>query len=415
MTRRAARRIEWAAGAAILAVYLVHGALAQPRTTVHDGLGWDGVFYHRTAERFARGEELSGQAPYIHRLAAPRIAAWIAPQDPRDGFLAMNLAANIVYALLLVPWFRRWIRTPWLRIVALLLCIAHWHGPVRHLFVEPVTVDPWANTLMLAGLLAIMSRHAAAPFVLVGATAAGVLFRESLLLLPLAAAAQEFFAPRRTVRGRGAAVLCAAAAGLFLYAACRLTVVETHLPFSFAAAALDFLYRKSLPLLVHPLFLAYGPLIAIFIKFPRDLGRLMRVRPGATFFLVATVILSMIGGSRAERILLWAFPVVLACAGRIAERRAATVLAPAPAITFAVTLAVSGRMFFTTPDFFCPAPDRFVLFLTPLGSRFPYMDLLADGAGIVWRLVSLLQYLYVTLLLHHLMGRAAHAREEAPA
>ena len=172
--------------AAVLAISLA----TQEPMTANAGRGFDGATYYAAAEQLAAGGAPAGEARFASRLGTPLLAALVSPDDLIDGFRIVNLSAALVSTLLFLAWLRRYLDTPWLRLVLVAVYASHWLQLIRFTVFYPVLADACAQAFCFAGLLAIgayQKTPSAGTLAIVAAiSAVGVVFREIVLLVPLA-------------------------------------------------------------------------------------------------------------------------------------------------------------------------------------------------------------------------------------
>ena len=177
----------------MIAIVLTIQAFAfgtQQRISVNGGLGYDGSNYHEIAEQIRAGEPPRGVWRFARRVGTPLLVAVIGGDDLIGTFQTINACAAFASALLLLAWLRRYLDSAWLRIALVVVYATHWLQLVRFTAFYPVLVDACAQTCCFAGLHVIASyekQPAGWKVVLVSlVSVAGVLFREAVLLIPLA-------------------------------------------------------------------------------------------------------------------------------------------------------------------------------------------------------------------------------------
>lgn len=170
----------------------------------------------------------------------------------------------------------------------------------------------------------------------------GALFRESVLVVPLAA----FLASR----GKAWLPLAAGALGV------GLTHFLAHQSdgYSFARTVGQWAYNKPLPVYVHGLFIAFGPALVLSLVFWRTALAWLKEQPTLAWTLVGFLILGWVGGSDTERIVYWAMPVVYPLLGVILEKHT---LPREFLFALAACQLLSHRIFWTLPDYPGPYPD----------------------------------------------------------
>jgi len=402
---------------AVLLFLLVGGvtALTQPPVTFNSGKGWDGVSYYAMADQFRAGVRPDADAPFVHRPGTPFLASLVPGSDRIAAFRAVNVAGSLLATLLLLYWLSHFLRERWLRLALVALFLIPWHAPARFTFFYPVYTDPWLFVFLLLGWIAIKRYEddpGPGPLARLGATTAvGVVFRETVLLIPLAflyssvrrsLASGDRFAflqmPVPALAGpRYRRLFIPLLLGLAAsFAVHRLT--SDRGPYSSAEWALIWGTEKSAVLWLEGIFLAFGPVVVIPVVFWRTLVPFFRENRAlaASFFALAA--LSYFAGSDTERILYWAMPIVCLAIGLSVQERPAVFRSLPLVLLLAVSQGVSQRLFWTTPDY----PNDFVTpppVLTPPTSRCQYFDLYSYHGTVSLQGVSLVQYGALALLI----------------
>ena len=337
------KKTEWGLVAALFVLVAALCLAFQKPLTYHDGQGWDGVSYFQMAQQIAHHERPSAIGPFAFRLGTPALVAWLFPGDILLGFRLINLAACLLSTLFLTLWLRRLIQTPWLRLAFVATYLTQWHAPLRFTAHYAAYTDPWLFVFVLALLLTLppfAKPHPegtrVASFWLVGGGCVGTLFREAVIVVPLAL----FLA----TRGRQWLPLLGGILGIV---ATHLLATQTD-SYSFARTVGQWAYNKPLPVYVHGLFIAFGPALVLPIYFWQTAKSWLRANPTLTWALAIFLVLGWVGGSDTERIVYWAMPIVYALIGAILEVHA---LPKSFLIALAILQLLSHRVFQTLPDF----------------------------------------------------------------
>jgi len=392
----------------------------QEPISLNGGRGWDGVEYARVAEQLAAGKRPRAEAPFVYRVGAPALAAWLSPGDPLRGFRLVGGVAAALAPLLLFAWLGRFGLRSSTRLLAAALFATQWHAPLRLTPFYPAHADPLMWPLWLGGLLLLeRSRRAMAgpsPRLspgLLAAWCAGALAatpcREALLLPALALpfvtsplllawaprAAWASFARQR----RHARLALPALAGLLAFALVRAWVEPTN-SYGFLKTALVWAWTKSDPAFLHGLAQAVGPaVLALLLLGWREAGAFLARRQELMVLLVGVLAAGWLGGSDTERLLYWGAPVFLLLAGQALERLGETgALRGGSAAAFlaflALAQALSQRMWWTIPDH--PGTEDLAWpLLTPLSDAGRYLDLWSQHARPEVAVLSLAQYVVV--------------------
>jgi hypothetical protein len=395
VTKRAELAIVFAAVLAIQAVTL----LTQTPINIDGGQGYDGKYYYAVAQQIVDGESPSGMSRFARRLGTPLLAALVSPDDLIKGFLVVNVVATLVSPLLLLVWLRNYIGDPWLRALLVLLYATHWLQLVRFTFFYPVLVDAWAQLFCFAGLncLAWYERRPgvlpALAVTVIGAI--GVLFRELVLLVPLAflfarnpSVGHQLERPYLRVKN-----LPRLEQWLPFIAACAVLAVAS----SFVAAtdpefspANHFEERAFSRRLISYLLgwmVAFGPILFLIAFDWRSVVPFFRQHMVLLVYTLGAAATGWVASLESERhALYWASPVILVLLGRTIQRYEGWFHSPAVLRTLVVLQAGVHRAFLTTPHpYNDPAPPPFML-LTPMGEHAHYLQLFPDylPARLAW-------------------------------
>ncbi len=407
-------RSSWPAWGALLLLVALTGWWSWTRQapiSLQGGLGWDGVDYAAMADQLGRGEAPRAAAPFVYRIGAPALAAWIAPGDVLAGFRWLNGGLALLLPLLLFAWLRRVGLRPATALLLSGLFATQWHAPLRMTPFYPVHADPLLWAFWLLALLGLeWSRAARESRRLLGWSAFALLavpVRE-VLLLPILAQAVQGLAlpdPGETWRTWGRRLgtefrwprLLPLALGLAVFLLIQLWA-EPVGRYSFLKTAVLWLWLKSVPHYLHGLCQALGPgvLVLMALGWRRVKLGLAR-RPELLLWLAGVLALGWLGGSDTERLLYWGAPLFLWLAGLALEANWATLRSrPVAAAAWLGFLGLgqllSQRMFWLIPD--APGSERLVWpLLTPLSSTGRYLDLWSQHAVPEVAVLSLAQYL----------------------
>ncbi|MSO62672.1 MAG: hypothetical protein EXQ50_11370 [Acidobacteria bacterium] len=336
----------------------------------------DGEQYHRMSWQFAdRKAQVTAEGPFVYRLATPWLAARIDPllapiipealaRAVEDAagvkgvvpFYAINIVATLLALLLLLAYLRCFLASPGLRLLLVVLWMAAWQAPTRHLYFNPVTTEPLFLVALIAGLLIVeRTRHwsawHSAPAV-AAAVVLATLTRESGLLIAVAfiVSRQPVTLSRQRCRPELVALvlpLLAGAAGL----AFTHSVGVASNTYEVWSEPLAMIRSKPLYTWVLAWFFAFGPpVVAVILAAARPVRRFLADRPEMAVHLLLVGALAFVGGTDTERILGWAAPVVLVLLGRaIAEWPPTLRWTPALVVPMAVVQVASARVLWPVP------------------------------------------------------------------
>ena len=358
--RRSIARFEILIVALVFVMVNLGGYLFQDQISSNDGKGFDGCWYYSMAEQAATGSiPFQAYAPFVFRLGTPFLASLFG-NDLILGFKLVNIFFNALSVILLLYWFRLFLRDWRVRTAMIVLFMTHWVSPVRFVHFSPVYADPALLAFFIAGLITLhklaADRSVKAVVILSLICFFGALFRQEMIFLALAALAIDKPVFRR---GRGtnqfAGVyhlrlgipLLATAAGIVVV----LLLGRPTNSYIFPIRAVLWAWNKPFLSYILAWFISFGVLLDLLLyDLRRARGFLARHRPLAAFLiLVATV--GWIGGTDTERILFWAAPGVYLLFGKAIEENW-DLLRRNRLATWALVLgqAITHRVFLTTPD-----------------------------------------------------------------
>ena len=403
----------------IAAIVTVWSGLTQQPTS---SVTWDAEQYYLIASQLAAGRAPAAEAPYVYRLGLPWLVAQAWPADAVRGFFVVNVACGLAIASLLSLWLRFGVERLSVRLAVVTLFAVAWHAPIRYVHFNGGYVDPPFLLFVLLSLVMLQGmQERARPWPVAAFTAltiAGVLIRETMLLLPASALLlgnpiRRGTSPVDWVRHLRWFLLIPIAAGLAVVAVTHAVVIADTTR-SFVAAALQWI-RKPPSAYVLAWFTAYGPVLALLAFDWRAVLADLRDRQHLSALLAFCTVLAFFGGSDTERFVFWAMPVVYLLIGRSFERNLGLFTSAILGVSLVVAQAVSTRIFWSIPD---PRLDAM-----PLASGAGLADRLyavADRVLVIdhfhwnlwssfgsqpFRLVRLVLYLAVTALLIWAMHR----------
>ena len=423
----------------VTAVYLMVNLLTaryQKIITYNEGAGWDGKEYLTVARQLARSQTPAARSPFVQRLGTPFVVSRLFPADLLYGFFLLNRVAGALLVLLMLLWLHLYLRNWRVRLLLMVLFITQWHNWIRFVYFYPVHVDPWAQVFILVGLILLHFRKRMSlnqqVVSLSLVTAVGVFFRETVLIIPFVFFALHFpwkqvgeFFPelrddirrlkplpdifrnifKRLIRWFKAVeykVSIPLFVGLLGMILCKLIVRPTTDSSFFNAAAFWF-YSKSPIIYLHAGFIAFGPLVALFIYRWRKSFQFLKEENFQLIFFLIVLVLAYLGGEDMYRFFYWSAPVTLLILGKLLEKdqllRALLFRSPLFIAILALLQAVSQRLIWTVPDY-PPNSEKFLpVFLTILSSKGNFLNLHFMISEPKYALLSFYQYVLITCLL----------------
>ncbi len=335
----------------------------------------DAEQYQRMASLYAEGfSGVSALPPFVFRVATPWLAARadaiVTPIVPRWldlaiddasgldgvlGFYAVNIAASFAVAMVLLSYLRVFVRTAWIRLALVAFWMLQWHTPPRYTYFMPVNVEPTfllAVTLVLLAIEHVSSGNRSRQAYLIAIIVLiGTLIREAMALLAVVSALHYY----RDWRKRRVGHLELIPATLPLVATAAALVATRFLAVPFLpsepfAVPLEMLREKSPVSWFQAWFFVFGPIsIGLMLATPA-LVPFLRQRPHLVLYLAGVSLLAFVGGTDTERVLGWAFPVVLVLLGISLDEHLRTLRRrPLVALMLLAGILISARIFWPIP------------------------------------------------------------------
>ncbi len=314
---------------------------------------WDADEYYKLTEQLAAHTTVTAEAPYAFRVLTPWIVARCCASDITGGFLAVNVIAGVLTALLLVIWLRRFVDDWRIRVAVVAAYAFEWHAPVRYVYYNPVYTDPLFIAALLLGMIFVDRAARSSRWIDISAltliTLLGTLAREVMLLVPVCA----LFHPALG-RGRERAIASLRLLGPLAAAFVALVFARygtaTRGDYSFASAALYHLTHKPVFSALLAWFLTFGTAIVVIVFDWRDAGRFLARNAHLGVFLAACAVLAYFGGHDTERYLIWSMPVVYGLLARAIWRNRAVLDSAWLIATLGWAQAISARVFWAIPN-----------------------------------------------------------------
>jgi len=391
-----------------IVVNLLSTAFQQP-LSYHEGKGWDGVSYYGVAEQLSQGQLPEEQAPFVYRIGTPFLAALFFKHNLLLGFKVVNIIASIVAVALFVVWLRLYISNWKIRTLLVILFITQWHAPMRYAYFMPVETHSWLFVFLLAGLIVIhKAKTRRTPIVICTLcliTLVGVFFRETAILVPIALlfAANPFkyencsLSSVRIGKRPPLIFFIPLLLGIIGIATVHLIASQTN-DYSYMTEAARWAYNKPLLTYVLAWFIAFGPITIVLVYDWRRALTFLGDHQFQLLDLILIAVLAWIGGGDTEKFVYWSMPVIYLLIGRALENNASLLRSPLFIAVLGLSQCISQRLIWTTPDY--PGVSSHSLpILTPVGSNVPFLDLWSIWGSRLVEGVSLLQYLFLGLLL----------------
>lgn len=402
--KESAKYILFAILLSIITIAISHSV--QPEISYNDGLGWDGVNYHRIATQIANDEQISTKAPFVYRIGVPFLVAKLYPDNIKSGFLYLNWIFTILNSILLALLLARFINRKWVIYLLVFFYITQWHGFLRFGSFYPVQVDPLAISLILASLLVLLKRGITLLDIILLSviTLLGTFVREILVLPAVLLMMKAYFynklSPKplaELVEVNKLLLILPLILFLAIYAIVRLSVEPTN-SHKFYNAAADMLYTKSLFRFIHSWIIAYGAILILPALFYKQTWTYLKQHRIMATYLAIIIVFSFIGGADTERIAYWGFPIVFILAGRVLDE----IELSKPNLNFLYALLViqiiAQRIFNIIPDYPNKCEGTKVL-LTPIGNCFPYLNLFPAHSELIPAIIGFAEWTIVIAVL----------------
>jgi hypothetical protein len=351
-------------------------------------------------------------APFVWRLGTPFLASLLIKDDLQASFKAVNIVANCIALALLVVWLRIYLKNPTTRLLICLAYIGQWLAPTRFVYFYPTDVDPWTFVFLLAGLIvmtkSIKSRSNLLMLVMCSVVFVGVLFREVVLVVPIAIVFSGNPIAFNGTPSLGTISIKMSKIPILNttpIAAGIVGLVFTHMisrstnDYSFLLTAASWAFDKPLITYVLAWFIAFGPVVVLILWNWRQSASFLSSNQSLTAYLLVLAAAGWLGGTDTERMILWSAPVVFVLIGRTIEQRGLLIKAyPLIGLILVAAQCISERVFWRIPNF----PTAFshsLPLLTPIGSHVPFLDLWSFHGSPMIEGVSFAEYLLLSLVL----------------
>jgi hypothetical protein len=394
--------------------------------TFNEGKGTDGVFYDQVARQFASGQSPESDAPFVYRVGTPYLVSLFFGQRIYLGFKLINLLLNFFTVVFLWYWLKLFLGSSWIRALLVILFITQWHGPIRWIYLYPVSTDPSSLMFLLLGLIGMYKVREDPSWqkvlLLGGVSLLGMLFREIIFLIPLAAIFTNNpikFSNLRNLAGRLLWTKIFEFPSLRLFLPLGFGLLGLLIPhylatqtgdYSFLQRAQFWFSRKSLFTYIHAWFVTFGPVIVLVLfNWRRSLSFLRRHQYLLVYLLIISV-LAWIGGSGTERFLNWLMPVIFLLVGQAIETHwRALSSSPVLAGLLVVSQLIAQRPFWVLTDLNAPFKSPFPV-LTILSNQYRVVDLFPSYGDPHIQLISLVEYLLLTIFLLGYMNYSVRQR-----
>lgn len=411
----------------------------QPRISYNEGKGWDGIYYYDMVEQIQSGSfPLSGKLPFIKRVGVQLLVGYfsnISGMDINDSALIINLSAIYIIVILLVFWLRKFIETPWIRLMMIFGFMMAWHVHLRLAFYNPVGTDNWGAVWLLAGLLMLNrlreTYNAISSFkfsevigfsLIVGI---GVFFRETNSILAIAPF--MILNPVTTTSLSGAMQKSEISrqfrrlvdtyfrpASLVLLIPLLVVVLANKLVsgliqindldnYSYFSAASKTFYTKSLPEYLLGIFNAYGPLFVLLPFFRDQYKSFLLQRQELTFLLIISFVLGYVGAGGTERITFMSgFPILFILLAISVK----TIFYTSQRWWLYILLflqTIAYRFYWNVPDYPNETNHVPVPFLTLPGDQFPFLYLYSNYGSFLVNTVIFIEYCFLFILTMYIL------------
>ncbi|MCD4761118.1 hypothetical protein K8R42_04430 [bacterium] len=395
--------IRWQGQALLYLMYvglLLITFLTQAPLTLEQGLGWDGVAYGQMATQLQAGQQVVADRPFCYRLGTPWLASLLTEHLPlTSSFMLINLLPILFYPVLLLRLWRQFAMRDGVAWLFIFIFVLSWHATPRFNFFYPATPDPWLWFFVLL-LLPELRRSRLGTIWYPLLMFVGVLFRELVLWVALAALIGRILTTRRTdwrsdgeLRRHLIALIGGAMALLLTH-----LLVEGTGEYTYLRAGVGMFWHKPFPVWINGWFGAFGILLIPALCSWRWLQEWVRANPQAAVWLGGLWLLGWFGGSDTIRIMFWSAP--LAFVLLYDHYRAHTGFYHRWWVLLLLLLVhlLSQRWGTPIPDYDPAAVSQLPLF-TPQGISCPYLDLEPQHASHWVSKIALAQYFAASLLL----------------
>lgn len=400
---------EWGSVTAILLLTLLLSSTFQGLINLHEGIGWDGVFYWNMAAQNFHDKPYQAQAPFVYRQFIPWLAAGLA--DTQDEIFpvlrVMSHTANILGVYLILLLLRYFINDWRLRVFLVSLYVIHYWAPIRKTFWLPVETD-YVSLLTLIALL-LLAQHIRVNLrhktpVLIGACLLAyisVWVRSSslpytlLLLLAISFTSgstmhEKIWEKIRQIRQYWFLLLpCAGGALAYIYVRQNIIIdgyygggtVAPGNPYGYILYNFHKIYKLSMMSFIQGWYTAWGPMLVLLIWQYKLVARFLSDNWHILMFILLPVLYALF--ANISRFGIFAFPAYLIILGIVIQDKAEFFKQrKALFIILALAQMISSRVFWSWPvelaDYAesVPASTEVVMpiLFTPFTSEFNFYD-----------------------------------------
>lgn len=258
-----------------------------------------------------------------------------------------------------------------------LLFLAGWQSPIRFVYFYPVYADPWLFVFLLLGLIGIFEftkKPTRARLIYLAVISfIGVIFRESMLVIPMAllfaenpVALQSDSLPKlirapflNILKMPRLVLIFPLLMGVLAFLMAKLIALPTNDSWSIIKKGSEELVKKGVLRYILGWFMCFGPiLVIIFYNWRKNLLFLLD-NQFLLIYMVVVALGALLTGTDTERILYWSMPVVLIFLGKfIQEKLPILVLNKAFLVVLISGQLLFQRSFWSTPQepFLDPKP-----------------------------------------------------------
>jgi hypothetical protein len=384
------------------ALISIISSTSQNRIEKANGLGYDGIHYHKLAEQILQGETISSVKPFCYRVGTPFLSSLL-PFETITNFFITNQIATILSCFLLFFWFSFFIKNKQVNLILTLYLMSSWIFYIRFNHFYPVSCDPMAFLFIVVFLILleyIKKDFSVMKLSLFGLiTFLSVFFREFLLIFSFGLLFLNnplnknylIYLNIGSIRKElkiFIAIFLMAILGIYI----SHTLVEP-IPsgYSFSGALYRWLHEKSIVMY----FTSAGNSIGIWFLIPLFFFNRTRFflnqNQHLLVILVIGLIISYITGGETERFFIWFSPIILLCIGVCIESNLHYFKSPLILLPLVLISILSLRIFQAIPQ---PQSDN-TKFIIPVFETFQwnYLDLFSYYANKKLMTIVFLEYL----------------------
>ena len=406
------KKFEWYIIAFLFLAVNTVSFFTQQRISHNLGRGWDGWMYHKLAYQLVNDMPLNAMAPYHTRIGTPFIASLFPMSDLVDSFLLVNIFANFLSIILLNIFLKVYLKCFSTRALLLMIFMLAWQSPTRHIYYYPALTESYYFIFSILSLIIldkIREKYSLMKILVYSIVIFfGTAFREAILLYALVIPFTTNPLSSKTITIDGFMKFLSKLRlpdfspiifGIFsLLIINSISEPSNEDEFSFIRRSVYYFWKQKPAAYFVACFSALGPILIILLYNIKSVIQFLMRHQHIFVLLIGHLFLGWVGGTDTERVIFTVMPIFLILIGNSINKLKDLLNHKPLIITLIFSQAISHRYFFTLPDY--PNSYESILpFFTPIGNKFPYLDLFAQHGDRFLITIIFVQYLVFSIFM----------------